>query len=55
MNVLSFVIIQALLRRTAEERRAHIRALVERAVGQGTDLVTLPEIWNGPYQKEQFK
>ena len=55
MNKIRIAMIQALLRGTAEERREHIRALVEQAAGQGIDLVTLPEIWNGPYQKELFK
>ena len=36
------------MRGSAAERRAHIRDLVKQAAGQGADLVTLPEIWNGP-------
>ena len=55
MNKIRIAMVQALLRGTAEERREHIRALVEQAAEQGIDLVTLPEIWNGPYQKELFK
>ena len=55
MNKIRIAMIQALLRGTAEERREHIRELVEQAAGQGIGLVTLPEIWNGPYQKELFK
>ena len=55
MNKIRIAMIQALLRGTAEERREHIRELVEQAAGQGSDLVTLPEIWNGPYLQELFK
>ena len=55
MKKIQIAVVQAFLRGSAEERRAHIRALVEQAAGQGIDLVTLPEIWNGPYQKELFK
>ena len=54
MNRIRIAMIQTLLRGTAEERREHIRELVEQAAGQGIDLVTLPEIWNGPYQQELF-
>ena len=54
MNKIRIAMIQALLRGTAEERREHIRELVEQAAGQGIGLVTLPEIWNGPYQQELF-
>ena len=54
MNPIRIAIIQAFLRGSAEERRGHIRELVKRAVGQGVDLVTLPEIWNGPYQQDLF-
>ena len=46
--------IQAFLRGTAEERREHIRELVRLVSGRGVDLVTLPEIWNGPYQQDLF-
>ena len=55
MNRIRIAVIQELLRGTAEERREHVRALVEQAAGQGSDLVTLPEIWNGPYLQELFK
>ena len=54
MNKIRIAMLQALLRGSAEERREQIRAMVEQAAGQGTDLVTLPEIWNGPYQQELF-
>ena len=55
MNRIRIAVIQALLRGSAEERSAHIRDLVKQAAGQGIDLVTLPEIWNGPYLQELFK
>ena len=42
------------MRGSAAERRAHIRDRVKQAAGQGADLVTLPEIWNGPYQQDLF-
>ena len=54
MNKIRIAMLQALLRGSAEERREQIRAMVEQAAGQGIDLVTLPEIWNGPYQQELF-
>ena len=54
MNTIRIGIIQALLRGSGEARRARVRALTEQAAGQGADLVTLPEIWNGPYQQELF-
>ena len=44
MKKIQIAVVQAFLRGSAEERRAHIRALVEQAAGQGIDLVTLPEI-----------
>ncbi len=54
MNNIRIAMIQALPRGSAEERRAHIRELIQRAVREKPDLVTLPEIWNGPYQQELF-
>ena len=54
MNTIRIGIIQALLRGSGEARRARVRALTEQAAGQGADLVTLPEIWNGPYQQDLF-
>ena len=54
MNNIRIAVVQALSRGDAEARRAHIRALVERAAREKPDLVTLPEIWNGPYQQELF-
>ena len=46
--------IQAFLRGSAGERRDRIRVLVRQAAEQQADLVTLPEIWNGPYQQDRF-
>ena len=54
MRIIRIAIIQAFLRGGAAERRAHIRSLVQQAAAQRPDLVTLPEIWNGPYQQELF-
>ena len=54
MKPIRIAMIQALPRGTGAERRAHIRDLVEQAARKGADLVTLPEIWNGPYQQELF-
>lgn len=54
MNKIRITMIQALLRGSAEERGARVRELVGQAAAQGTDLVTLPEIWNGPYQQDLF-
>ena len=54
MNKIRITMIQALLRGSAEERGARVGELVGQAAAQGTDLVTLPEIWNGPYQQDMF-
>ncbi len=54
MNKIRITMIQALLRGSAEERGARVGELVGQAAAQGTDLVTLPEIWNGPYQQDLF-
>ena len=54
MHPIRIAVVQALPRGSAEARRDHIRELVGRAARQGADLVTLPEIWNGPYQQELF-
>lgn len=54
MKRIRAAIIQALLRGSAEARGAHIRELVRQAAAQMADLVTLPEIWNGPYQQDLF-
>ena len=54
MNTIRIAIIQAFLCGTVEERREHIRELVRLVSGRGVDLVTLPEIWNGPYQQDLF-
>ncbi len=54
MNKIRIAIIQALPRGDGAARRAHIRELVERAAQEKPDLVTLPEIWNGPYQQDLF-
>ena len=54
MRTMRTAIVQALLRGSAEERREHIRDLVKQAALQKADLVTLPEIWNGPYQQDLF-
>ena len=54
MNTIRAAIVQALVRGSAEERRAHIRDLVRQAAERKVDLVTLPEIWNGPYQQDLF-
>ena len=52
MKKLRIAIIQALLRGSAQERGA--QALVQQAAALKPDLVTLPEIWNGPYQQDLF-
>lgn len=54
MKKLRIAIIQALLRGSAQERGAQVRALVQQAAALKPDLVTLPEIWNGPYQQDLF-
>lgn len=54
MNKIRITMIQALLRGSVEERGAWVRELVGQAAAQGADLVTLPEIWNGPYQQDLF-
>lgn len=54
MKPIRVAIIQALLRGSKEARSAHIRELVRQAAVQKADLVTLPEIWNGPYQQDLF-
>lgn len=54
MRTIRVAIIQALLRGSAAERRERVRALVQQATRQKADLVTLPEIWNGPYQQDLF-
>jgi predicted amidohydrolase len=54
MNTIRIAMIQALPRGSAEERRAHIRDLVGQAARQSVDLMTLPEIWNGPYRQDLF-
>ena len=54
MRTIRVAIIQALLRGSAAERRERVRALVQQAARQKADLVTLPEIWNGPYQQDLF-
>ncbi len=54
MKGMRVAIIQAFLQGSGEKRRAHIRDLVKQAAQQRVDLVTLPEIWNGPYQQDLF-
>ena len=54
MKPIRIAIIQALLRGSAEERGTQLRALVRQAAAQKPDLITLPEIWNGPYQQDLF-
>ena len=54
MHPIRIAVVQALPQGSAEARRDHIRELVGRAARQGADLVTLPEIWNGPYQQDLF-
>lgn len=54
MNKIRITMLQALTRGSAEERREHIRDLLRQAAQQKPDLVTLPEIWNGPYQQDLF-
>jgi len=54
MKQIRIAIIQALLRGSAEERGTQLRALVRQAAAQKPDLITLPEIWNGPYQQDLF-
>ena len=54
MKPIRIAIIQALLRGSAEERGRQLRALVRQAAAQKPDLITLPEIWNGPYQQDLF-
>lgn len=54
MKPIRIAIIQAFLRGDAAARGARVRELVRQAAAQKPDLVTLPEIWNGPYQQELF-
>ena len=54
MHIIRAAMIQGLLRGSAEARRAQIRDLVKQAAQLKPDLVTLPEIWNGPYQQDLF-
>ena len=54
MNKIRIAMIQALLRGSAEARGARVGELVGQAAAQKADLVTLPEIWNGPYQQDLF-
>ena len=54
MNKIRIAMIQAILRGSAEARGARVGELVGQAAAQKADLVTLPEIWNGPYQQDLF-
>lgn len=54
MKPIRIAIIQAFLRGDAAARGARVRELVRQAAAQKPDLITLPEIWNGPYQQELF-
>ncbi len=46
--------IQLAQKPTAQETRAHIRALVDTVPRGAADLVMLPEMWNGPYEAKRF-
>ncbi|MBR0507605.1 MAG: carbon-nitrogen hydrolase family protein [Clostridia bacterium] len=52
-TLLKLACIQLLPKATKRETYAHIRALVD-TVPEGTDLIMLPEMWNGPYDSKRF-
>jgi len=52
-TIFKIACIQLLAKPTKRETYAHIHELFD-AVENGTDLVMLPEMWNGPYDAKQF-
>ena len=52
-NLLRLACIQLLPKPSKRETYAHIRELVD-TVPEGTDLIMLPEMWNGPYDAKRF-
>lgn len=54
MEKIRIAVIQLLSKGTLPERQHHLADMVDQAAGKEPDIITLPEVWNGPYQSSMF-